>query len=125
MNYYLIFFFLEHKVSLPFTHQMASVHSPIFKMAVLPCPKEKIPMAVPARIWYCQMKPMDKEIHELFRQRFPLGYTPEQLLRLLIFTNPEEHEGYRVQNVQDSLSRNLNNFVEKKEGNIWVLKTQK
>lgn len=104
---------------------MSSVHSPLYKWVICPQPKEKVPMAVPAHVWYCQLKPVEKEIYHALYASFPCGYTEDKLLSILIHMEPNENEHYTVDYVRKSLTlTRLNSFVEKTEKGVWKLKAQ-
>ena len=82
-------------------------------------------MAVPAHVWYCQLKPVEKEIYHVLHDCFPHGYTEEKLLSILIRMEPNENEHYTLDYVRKSLTlTRLNSFVEKTEKRVWKLKTQ-
>lgn len=70
------------------------------------------------------MDPIDKEIYHLLEDRYPYGYSTQEILKKLIEMEPEENDDYRLQDVWDALGISLKDYVVKKGQDFWVLKGQ-
>lgn len=101
--------------------KMISVHSPLHK-EVSKRQIESHPIWIPDHVWERYLDPIDKEIVYLLEDRYPYGYSTQEILKKLIEMEPEENGDYRLQDVRDALDISLKDYVVKKGQDFWVLK---